>query len=156
MLQSDIAKLAKDFVGYHPLGVLTTVDEKGIPWAAAIYVGSDDKFNLYFTTKSQTSKSANLRANPAVSLVIVNEQKQATLQAQGEARVVGSPQEANTASDVLRSISTGSEDWTPPIAKLDAGNYEMYKITVSYAALRVFGDKRKNEVPQEWEYRAET
>ena len=156
MLQADIARLAGDFIKFHPLGVLATVNTNGVPWTAAVYVASDDEFNLYFTTKAHTKKQANIAQNPAVSLVIVNEQKQATLQAQGEAKRITDPKEANVASTVLRRVTTDSEDWMPPIAKLDAGEYELYKIKVTYAALRVFGDRRKDEMPQEWEYSADT
>lgn len=152
MLKTDIARIAQDFIKFHPLAVLATVDKNNKPWGAAVYAGSDEQFNIYFTTKSQTAKHTNITTNSSVALVFVNEQKQATLQVRGEARVVADAQEANTASNILRQISTGTEDWTPPIAKLKAGEYELYKITVNYAKLRLFGDKRKGEVPQEWEY----
>lgn len=153
MNNQETQSLISSYVAGHSLAVLTTIDEHGKPWGAAIYVGADSHFNLYFTTKSQTEKSKSIKRNPNVSVVIADEQHQSTLQLQGEARMVSDPLEAETASSAVRSVSVKSEDWMPPIAKLHAGEYELYKITVTYAKLRDFGDRRKGEMPTEWVYK---
>lgn len=153
MENQETIRLLYMYVAQRSLAVLTTIDEAGKPWGAAVYVGVDHNFDLYFTTKSQTEKSRSIKQNPNVSVVIVDEGEQSTLQLQGEARVISDPYEAETASKAIREVSIKSDDWMPPIAKLHAGEYELFKVTVSYAKLRSFGDRRKGEGPKEWEYR---
>ena len=142
-----------DFVAHNSMAVLTSLDENSKPWGSAVYVGVDNHFNLYFTTKSQTQKSKNIKSNPEVSVVIINEPKQETIQLQGVAEVITNAAEAQAASHAIGSVSIKSEDWLPPIAKLHAGDYELFKITVSYSVLRLFGDRRSGQRPQEFIYR---
>ncbi len=152
MLTEDIKKIAQDFITENSLGTLGTVDQYGQPWGAVVYFGCDDNFNLYFTTKSETLKHQNIAQNPAISVVFANEENQITVQVRGTARLVLNNLEANSAADALTHAATKSRDWIPPLSKLDAGSYQLYKIQVNYARLSGFGDKRAGEEPDIIEY----
>lgn len=91
--------------------------------------------------------------NSSVAVVFTNEQNQQTIQARGIASVVANTEEANAAADVLRHTTGKSLDWTPPLSKINAGSYQLYKIAVNYARISIFGDKRAGETPTIIEYR---
>lgn len=155
MLEADIIKIAKDFIDENPLGILGTVNAAGEPWGAAVYFGCDTThFQLYFSTKDQTRKHQNIQENPKVSVVFTDEANQMTIQVHGRASLVNDNQEANAAADAFNTIVRKTDDWKLPIAKMDAGKYELYKIEVRYARMTGFGDHRKGEKPEVIEYTA--
>lgn len=155
MLETDIIKIAKDFINENPLGTLGTISSAGEPWGAVVYFGCDaSHFRLYFSTKNQTKKHQNIQENENVSVVFVNEAIQMTIQAQGKASLVASNQEANEAAEAFNTITRKTDDWKLPIAKIEAGGYELYKVEVAYARLTGFGDHREGEKPAIIEYHA--
>lgn len=155
MLKKDLIAIAQDMIRNNPLATICTVDKTGELWGAAVYMGCDDEFNLYFTTKSHTIKHTHLTDNPHVAVVFASERKQETIQLRGEATLVSGNKEANTAATALTHAANKSLDWTPPLSKLKAGRYKLYKITVSYARISSFGDRRVGERPAIAEYKSE-
>lgn len=141
MLTKDIIEIARDFIAENPLGVVGTVDAAGKPWGAAVYLGCDDRFNLYFSTKSETRKHQNLSKNPHISVVFTAEEPKITIQALGKADPVEHHDEARAAADALQHAKGKKVDWVPPLEMLEAGSYQLYKITVEYARLSGFDNQ---------------
>lgn len=73
------------FIRQNKLAVLSTVDDQGFPHAAPIYYITDEQYNFYFMTATQTSKHSNILSHSHVSLTIVNMEENTTLQVKGEA-----------------------------------------------------------------------
>lgn len=141
MLTADIIKIAQDFISENPLGTVGTTDTAGRPWGAAVYLGCDDQFNLYFSTKRETRKHQNLSSNPQISAVFTAEEPKITVQVSGVATLVTQHDEARAAADALQHAKDKQTDWVPPLDMLDAGSYELYKITVNYARLSGFDNQ---------------
>lgn len=74
-----------EFIHQNKLAVLSTVDDQGFPHAAPVYYMTDEQLNFYFMTATQTAKHTNLLHRSHVSLTIVNEGQNKTLQIKGEA-----------------------------------------------------------------------
>lgn len=154
MLESDIIKIARDFINENPLGVVSTASQAGNLWSAAVYFGCDSNaFTLYFSTQNETKKHQNIQENSQVAVVFANEAIQTTIQAQGEAEIVSDLQEATAAAEAFNATTRKTDDWKLPIEKMNAGGYELYKITVKYARLTGFGDHREGESLEIIEYK---
>jgi uncharacterized protein YhbP (UPF0306 family) len=153
MLEADVIKIAKDFINENPLGTIGSVNANGEPWGASVYFGCDaNKFVLYFSTKDETKKHQNIQENPNVSVVFVNEEIQMTIQAQGVAEVVNTIEDATAAAEAFNATTRNTDDWKLPLEKMQAGGYELYKVTVKYARLTGFGDHREGEMPEKIEF----
>lgn len=124
-----------NYINAHPLTVVSTVDAQGYPHGSTVYAGSDDQLNIYFMTKTGTTKSHNIDNQSAVALTFSGEDHQTTLQLSGTAREVISQTEGTPAFQVLASIKHASRDFRLPIAKLDSGHYIVYKVTTDHALL---------------------
>lgn len=133
------------FIQAHPLAVVGMTDSNGNPWATAMYVGSDEDLTLYFMTKTNTAKHSYLAKNPDVSVVYVDELSQITVQIQGVARLIKTPAEAENVEKALTSITRNGEDWMTPLAKLNAGSYQLYAVDVTYGRMSSFGGKVMRE-----------
>lgn len=145
MLESDVVKIAKDFIHENPLGTIGTINTAGEPWGAVVYFSCDaEKFTLYFATKNQTVKYQNIQENAQVSVVFVNEEIQTTIQLQGTAMLVEDSKEAVAAAEAFNKIVRKTDDWKLPLDKLPAGGYELCKVEVGYARLTGFGDTRED------------
>lgn len=119
-----------EFIKNHPAGVLATANTGGSPHAACVYFVTDDELNIYFVTKEETTKHKNLQQNPLASLAIYDERAQATLQANGKAEVIKDIELFTELFNRILDISVeGSGVSRPPVSKLFAGNYFMYKLT---------------------------
>lgn len=123
------------YINQHPLAVLSTVDEAGQPHGAALYAGSDDHLNVYFMTKTETTKARNIRSNPAVALTFASEEHQTTLQITGTATAVKAHDENATAFRVLAALKHEGEDYRLPLTKLTAGPYIVFKVNIERAVL---------------------
>lgn len=142
------------FIQKHPLVVVGTVGANNQPYGAAIYVGVDADLNLYFLTKSETDKSINILENPYVSVAVADEASQTTLKLRGEASRLATPEEHEHALAALGTVNHKSSDWLPPLPKIQAGYYLVYKITPAYANLSMYDNKTIEEGPVSVEFRA--
>lgn len=124
--------LAKDFISSHPLGVVSISRGKSAPYAASMFILSDDKLNLFFVTKTDTEKYRLLQDNTNVAVTITDFEAQQTLQAEGVAEEITA--EGGVLEEVFRSLSgikpIGNKNWMPPIVKLQAGEYVLFQIEV--------------------------
>lgn len=93
---------------------------------------------LYFLTKIETQKFRDIALNPNVSVTIVNPSENSSLQAVGEAEIVNNPQVVEMVMAKMNTIHAHSTDWTPPIAKLRAGAYQIVGINLHHARLARF------------------
>jgi len=59
-----------EFMRSEKYAVQTSVSPNGIPQAAVVGIAVSDRFEIVFDTLASTRKAANLRANPAIALVI--------------------------------------------------------------------------------------
>ncbi len=119
-----------DFIEDNPVGVLATVDKAGAPHAATVYFVTDSDLNIYFVTKEGTQKHKNLQHNPHAAIAIHHAQSQTTVQAQGKAEVIDDIKEfMDLFHQILDASLRTGESERPPVSKLFAGDYFMYKFT---------------------------
>ena len=118
------------FLTTNQLGTLATADKEGQPHTAAVYFTIDPDLNIYFITKDQTTKARNIAENSKVAFAVYEAASQKTVQVQGTAAAIDDPSRAD---DIFRRIlaitASTSESRIPPISKLSAGGYGLYKIT---------------------------
>lgn len=123
------------YINTHPLAVLSTVNADGMPHGSTIYAGSDEELNVYFMTKSDTTKDVNIRLHPVVALTLSGEDHQSTLQLTGTAYEINDQASGTLAFEVLSSIKHASDDFRLPITKIGTGQYVVYKIITADAVL---------------------
>jgi uncharacterized protein len=63
----DVGGRIDAFLAAHTTLNLASVDESGLPAAAAVFYAHDEAFRLYFLSELRTQHGQNLLANPAVS-----------------------------------------------------------------------------------------
>lgn len=133
------------YITDHPLMALGTVDEKGHPHGAAVYVYAATAERLYFITKTETKKFKNLLHTPYASVTIGDASENSTLQAGGTTKVVESAILIEKVMQEFTHIYAKSVDWLPPIAKIRAGAYQVVEITLKYTRLAQFKDKHAGD-----------
>lgn len=90
-----------NYLKEHSLCVIATANMQGEPEAATINYFVDDDFNLFFITRKDTRKHANLLANPRVAIVVGTEPEPHTVQLQGDAVFLENEDELKAFSDAL-------------------------------------------------------
>ncbi len=117
------------FLENHHVGVLATADNKAAPHAATIYFVVDDDLNFFFVTKEKTQKHKNLQENPHVALAVYEAKSQSTVQVQGKAEFI---KDVNKFMEIFKKLlkinSATSDSDRPPVSKLFAGDYFMYRL----------------------------
>lgn len=118
-----------DFLNQTRVGVLTSVDPGGEPHGSVIYFAIEADFIIHFLTRKQTKKSENLLRNSRVMLVVFEPESQTVAQITGEAELIEDSYEVNQiATAVFMTGLKVSANSTPPVAKLDAGEYVGFRI----------------------------
>ncbi len=118
----------KDFLKSKRVGVLATADKTGEPHAAAIYFYFEGP-DFYFITKNQTAKHNNLQENPRAALAVFEPVSQTTVQAKGVVIEETDQAKANEVfGEILKAAASTSESGSPPLTKLKAGEYIVYKL----------------------------
>ncbi len=127
------------FLESNPIGVLATVDPNNRPHAVVVYYSIDTMFNIYFVTKTKTKKSDNLRHNAAANFLVYDATSQTTVQIYGHADEVNDPARLE---EVFKNLTTASMDTSsegvPPITKLKAGEYIVYRIKPAQVRMAVY------------------
>lgn len=142
-MQQDPVRTISSYINQHPLTVLSTLNADGTPHGTTIYTGSDGQLNVYFMTKSGTTKVRNIRENSAVALTMSSEDHQTTLQINGHAAEITMPDEGTIAFQVLGSIRHQSEDFRLPITKIEAGSYVIFKVEIVHATLTQYEETNR-------------
>jgi general stress protein 26 len=130
------------YVSRNPVAVLGTINKRGYPHGAAVYVYAKSGDCLYFITKTDTLKYQNILEHPHVSVTIVNSHENSTLQSSGIAKTITEPKLIGEIMRRMTEIYAKSVDWLPPIAKLRAGSYQIVCITLQHTRLANYLDAR--------------
>lgn len=81
-------KVAYEFIQDNRTAALATVSSDGIPHVATIYCVVYEDLSLYFMTRVEGRKFANLTHHPKVAMVFSNEGELGTLQLTGKAEQI--------------------------------------------------------------------
>lgn len=121
---SDTHRNVHDFLNHHPMGVVSTVDDDGTPWGAAVYFIADDDFNIYFVTRADTTKYKNIKHGQVAAFTVADRSTQTTVQLTGEVSEVSASDYMNNLFEkFMRIRHNDDQDWSPPINKVHAGNF---------------------------------
>jgi hypothetical protein len=153
MNDSKTREIMSKFINEHSFAVLSTINSTGHPHGTALYVGSDKDLNVYFMTKSGTAKSRYVDNDDMVALTFGDEAEQATLQLSGSVAEVYDPIAGAGAMDLLENIKHHSKDVRPPLSKLNAGNYLIFRVTPDWAHMVVYGGGSMAEGVQTYDYK---
>ena len=102
---------------------LATFDSK--PWATPVYYCSDDKFNIYFTSKPDSLHGQHIAKNPEVSFAIYDSKKyQNGIQGIGSIKIL-------KGKEILAALKWYKTDFMKLSLKTLSGlaSYRLYKIT---------------------------
>lgn len=88
-----IKQEALDFLKQHVFAVVASINAENMPSAATVLYHVDDDMNVFFMTRRQTRKFANVRANEKVALVVGLGDGPGTVQMEGEAHLIENGQD---------------------------------------------------------------
>lgn len=92
--------------------VLTTFRSDGSLQSSPVTGGVDAQGRIVIATYPQRAKSANLRRNPAASVVVLSDDfNGAYVQVDGDAEVIGLPEAVEPLVDYYRVIAGEHSDW---------------------------------------------
>ncbi|MBU4565797.1 MAG: pyridoxamine 5'-phosphate oxidase family protein [Desulfarculus sp.] len=107
MSQNEIKQQIAQYLGSHPFINLATVTAEGAPLAHTVAFVADGA-TLFFTTRKDTRKAANMQANPKVAYTVDQDQyagfaEITGVQMEGTATVISDPQEIAAANQLYRA-----------------------------------------------------
>lgn len=121
---SNVNQKVHEFLKHNPMGVVSTVDDNGTPWGAAVYFIADDDFNIYFVTRAETTKYENLKKGRVAAFTIADRATQTTVQLTGEVSEVSASDYMNNLFEKFMALRHNDDhNWSPPINKVHAGAY---------------------------------
>jgi nitroimidazol reductase NimA-like FMN-containing flavoprotein (pyridoxamine 5'-phosphate oxidase superfamily) len=136
----DLRDRMYNFLHKQLIGVLSTVTPKHEPHAAVIYFSVDPSLIIRFTTKKGTRKHANLQHDGHVMFVCYEGSSQTEIQVTGKAVKITEKEEEDAAFDgMLQASMKVSKEGVPPLTKLEAGNFESYRIEPTQINMEVYG-----------------
>ena len=77
MEQTELNKIAEKIIRNNIYLTLATTDKKGKPWASPVYYKTDDKFNFYFISQTNSVHIKNILKNTNVSFAIFDSRQPA-------------------------------------------------------------------------------
>jgi general stress protein 26 len=121
---------SSQFTFYTDTAVLSTISKEGEPHASVVSFVTDKDDNYYFVTKTETQKAKNILYKNNVVLTIHHSHSLKVLQVHG----VAETELDNDTTKLLISAVTEPKTYKegvkfPPLTKLDAGDYIVFKIT---------------------------
>jgi len=134
-----LSKADKDFVNQQPVGRLATATEDCEPVVRPVWPVFDGVF-FYFASDPDTPKLEHIEANPQVSLVVDEYDREnwsnvKGVRVQGEAEILWSGEEYNYAHDLLKEkfpeYQTKDGDWKEgevPIIKITPTNINSWSL----------------------------
>lgn len=107
MSQNEIKQQIAQYLGSHPFLNLATVNAEGAPLAHTIAFAADEA-TVYFGTRKDTRKAANMAANPKVAYTVDQDQyagfaEITGVQMEGAATVISDPQEIAAADKLYKA-----------------------------------------------------
>ena len=121
-----------EFLKNQRTAVLSTVSESGEPQAATITFIVDYEFNIYFITRKNSRKYANIAHNARVSVVTgFDPENPSTLQMQGVAEIM-SGNRLETILKITKNVLTRGYDWWP-LLKIAGLDFVVIKVKINWA-----------------------
>lgn len=138
MEQSEARQKIKEFLRGNPIAVISTVND-GAPYSTTIYIHVGDDLSVYFLSKSQTKKIENIKVNDAVMLVSYDAKSQTNIQVSGRAVEVKDESDSREIfKNIIDATKKASGADIPPVSKLLAGPYVVYKIKPEHINYSVY------------------
>lgn len=134
------------FLADHHQAVLATVDPDGAPETSTIYYVYN-KPHLYFITKRDTKKFANLAENNDAALTVVDTAKPIAINLKGH---VSELDDESVHDRTLQAIVQHAHDELgdyPPIVKLSAGEFKTMQFTVKNMVYTDYTKPLSNNTP---------
>lgn len=135
----ETVERAYRFLESHPAGVISTVQPDGMPHAVVVYFTINKEFEMFFVTKVETRKYRNIRSNPNAVIVSFDNFSQTTVQVTG---VVSEEKDDKLRRALLSTLDrlteAGTYSRTPPITKLEAGEYIVLKLKPEMIRMAIF------------------
>ncbi len=146
-INTESFDLATEFIASHPLAVLSINQKHHAPYSAAVFITSDESLNLSFVTKTETTKYSAICIDNRVTVTSYDLDEQQMLQANGKATEISN--DAGLAKDLFDQVAkaklTKDPNWIPPIVKLQAGEYAVFKIGIEWMRIVSFSSSLSNE-----------
>ncbi|HIA91707.1 TPA: pyridoxamine 5'-phosphate oxidase family protein [Candidatus Saccharibacteria bacterium] len=108
------------------------------PHLSVVYYSVSDAFELFFITKVKTNKHKHLQINPNVTALVYEEKRQLSIQITGTAHAEEPSDETHDMLEKVFEKASKHNFNAPPIAKLWAGGFVMYKIKPSTITMALF------------------
>lgn len=116
------------FLEHHTEGVLTTIDEKGLPHASVINVHVKSDYDCYFIVKTNGFKYHNLRINDCVVFVCFDPYSRDEVQIEGRAHEVTDRQIIDEEKKRVEANITADNKHTPPYASILTDDFAVFNI----------------------------
>ena len=123
---------AKKFVHSKKLGVISTVSPKGKPESATVLYLLDDNWNLFFITRNDSRKAANLQINKYVSFVVGTDLGPTTMQMNGEAEQLTDEDRKQFVNDLAKHSDLNALYYGPFLNLLGI-NFLLFKVKITWA-----------------------
>jgi hypothetical protein len=120
------------FLESHELGALATTSPEGEAHVRLVYYANDPVGNLYFLSLANTRKVADIRANTKAAFVVVSDDKEHTLQIEGN-------------FEEITDTATFGPIIVTPVTHLDPSKPVCFKLTPSWIRWGDFTKGRGNE-----------
>jgi uncharacterized pyridoxamine 5'-phosphate oxidase family protein len=124
-----------EFVKRYSTAVLSTVDEKGQPSSSTIFYTMGKNSELWFLTKSDTTKYINLQQNNKAALTIVDPQKPIAINMQGRVVEVSDTGERDSILQAITKLSSDTLHDYAPIIKLHKGSFKAMRFLPEQAKM---------------------
>jgi PPOX class probable F420-dependent enzyme len=120
-----------DFVRPRHRGTLVTRRRDGSPQMSPVTCGLDNEGRVVVSTYPRRAKVANLRRDPAVSVLVHSDDWDGPyVQVDGTAEVIDSPDSVEPLVEYFRSISGEHPDWEEYRAAMRAQGKSLVRVTI--------------------------
>lgn len=127
-----------DFVASHSKAVIATVDAANQPSTSMIFYIVDKNNDMYFVTKSLTTKSENLKQNNRSALTIIDEEKPITVSMTGTVHEIADQLKHDDIMQNIFKLSYSELHDYAPIIKLHKGSFVVMKFIPKQAKMTDF------------------
>lgn len=123
-MQPNFDSVSAAFLAEHTTGVISTVSGDGNVHGAVVYYVILGEQNIYFISKSSTSKIANITQHPQVSFTIYDAPRAQTLQISAYASIEKDEQtRAFVFETIVKPHPYNGEMLMPPVTAIEQGDY---------------------------------
>lgn len=138
-----------DFINQHATAVMATVDAESQPYTSTIYYALAKNNEIYFVTKSQTTKSKNLALNNKAALTILDKDRLIAVNMTGTAREIETYKERDAIMQKVFQVSYDKQKDYAPIVKLHKGSFSVFQFHPLQAKMTDFS-KPMGEVKEKF------